>query len=111
MHVSFIQQGLQIHGIYFLCPFIQSQLHEKIDKARHKTLLERWRKEGGYAGKFHLHGRSEIETKQKGFCLNRWASLPCGLYSQFPSEAFHMNEVAGHTVKVGQGEVKSCNQL
>lgn len=22
-----------------------------------------------------------------------------------------MNEVAGHTVKVGQGEVKSCNQL
>lgn len=34
-----------------------------------------------------------------------------GLYSQFPSEAFHMNEVEGHTVKVGQGEVKSCNQL
>lgn len=35
----------------------------------------------------------------------------CGLYSQFPSEAFHMNEVKGQTVKVGQGEVKSCNQL
>lgn len=35
----------------------------------------------------------------------------CGLYSQLPSEAFHMNEVEGRTFKVGQGEVKTCSQL
>lgn len=85
---------------------------------RDKMLLERWSKERGVHREIvwivaDLHGRSEIETKQRAGLKKQTDGLviPCGLYSQFPSEAFHMNEVEGHPVKVGQGEVKSCNQL
>lgn len=45
-------------------------------RLRDKMLLERWRKEGGVSREIlwivaDLHGRSEIETKQRGFFLNK----------------------------------------
>lgn len=49
-----------------------------------------------------LHGRSEIETKQRRFFQNK--EMSCGLHSQFTSEVFHMEEES-------QGEVKTCFQL
>lgn len=54
-----------------------------------------------------------METKAKEVLSKERDELifHCSFHSQFLSKAFHMNEVEGHTYKVGQGEVKTCSQL